>query len=324
MLLLYPLGLIVFTLWYLVVPDREGIGALVRVFAPYLFLPLGLLLPFLLWRRAFALRLILLSCLAIFAFCFGPALNIPQAEAAARAELRVISWNTYVDGVSHESLRAVLADHNADVVALQEVIREPLREDGDLLARYPYHLLSDDRTAPGMAILSRFPIVESGVPDLPDEAWDMPRIVWARLDLGGGRTALVVNAHPIPPRTFLTDDCRLRCYNRGPRDGQISALRAFVEPLRVSGEPLLLVGDFNVTEREEAYLDLSRGFTDVQRAVGLGMGATWRPGRYTLGIPVLRIDYMFANDRIEPLSYVLDCRRHGSDHCAQIGAFRLR
>jgi endonuclease/exonuclease/phosphatase family metal-dependent hydrolase len=250
-------------------------------------------------------------------------LNIPRSEAA-NTDLRVLSWNTFVGGVSQDTLRRMLHEHDVDVVALQEVIREPVRDDAELLARYPYHLLGDDNTAPGMAILSRFPILESGVPDLPDEAWDMPRIVWVRLDIGGGQTALVVNAHPIPPRTFLTDDCRLRCYNRGPRDSQISALRAFVEPLRVSGEPLLVVGDFNVTEREEAYLDLSSGFTDVQRAVGLGMGATWRPGRYTLGIPVLRIDYMFTNTRVEPLNYALDCRKHGSDHCAQIGDFRVR
>ena len=38
-----------------------------------------------------------------------------------------------------------------------------------------------------------------------------------------------------------------------------------------------MVGDFNVTEREPAYNDLSTGLVDAYHVVGTGTGTTWRP-----------------------------------------------
>lgn len=322
-LALYPLALLALTLALFLARPRVGPLALALVFAPYLFLPLLLLIPAALGRGRRLLRTGLAGAGAAFLIVSPPALNLsPDPAAAPPPAVRALSWNMYVGGASAEQLRAVVAARAPDIVALQEVEWEAIASDNELMARYPYRLLSPAETAPGMALLSRHPIVEADVPDLSGAEWDMPRLVWARLDVDG-RPLLVVNAHPIPPRTFEGECPLLRCYNRGPRDAQIAAFSGLVRELRARGEPLLLLGDMNVTEREEAYLDLSAGLTDAHRAVGLGFGLTWRPGFTRLPAGMLRIDYMFSANGLTPLALDADCTWRGSDHCLLVGDFAL-
>jgi len=322
-LALYPLALLALTLALLVARPRSGPLALALVFAPYLFLPLLLLLPAALRRGRSLLRLALLAAAVVFLIVSPPALNLPGRAAPAPAPpLRALTWNMFVGRAEAGALSAVVAARDPDVVALQEVEWEALAADEALMARYPYRLLRPDETAPGLALLSRHPILAADVPALGGAEWDMPRLMWARLDVGG-QPVLVVNAHPIPPRTFGDGCPLLRCYNRGPRDAQIAAFGALIRELLAGGEPLLLLGDMNVTEREEAYLDLSAGLTDAHRAVGLGFGLTWRPGFTRLPAGLLRIDYMFSGNGLAPLALATDCTWRGSDHCLLVGDFAL-
>lgn len=321
---LYPFGLVLFTLVSLLAPQREGSVALAQVLAHYLFLPALLLAPFALSRGMFLLRLGLLSAGAAFLIAFPPALRLPTPASAAQGpELTLLQWNVFVGGVSARDLREALAQHQPDVVTLQEALWEEIAADEAIAAAYPYRLLRPEETAPSLVILSRLPIVEAAVPQLPDPVWDMPRIVWARLDLGG-QTVTVVNAHPMPPRIFAEGCSPLRCYNTGPRDEQIVALRRFVDELRRrSGDPLILAGDMNVTEREPAYFDLSAGLQDAHRAVGSGFGASWRPDELGVQWGLLRIDYLFSAGEIRPLALTTDCSSRASDHCLLVGRFAL-
>jgi endonuclease/exonuclease/phosphatase (EEP) superfamily protein YafD len=320
LLALYPAALVVLTLVSLLAPQREGGAALAQVFAHFLFLPALLLAPLALGRDMFLLRLALAAAAAAFLLAYPPALRLPPAPPAAPA-LKLLTWNVFVGGVEPAAIRQALADHRPDVVTLQEALLDEIAEDGSLAAAYPYRLVDREQTAPGMAILSRFPIVEAAVPPADEAAWDMPRIVWARLDVGG-RTVTVVNAHPIPPRTFEEGCSLLRCYNAGPRDAQIADVRRVVEELRRrTGDPLILAGDMNVTEREPAYLDLSRGLRDAHREAGVGFGATWRPAALGLATGLLRIDYIFTDPQLRPLTLREDCALRGSDHCLVVGSF---
>ena len=92
-----------------------------------------------------------------------------------------------------------------------------------------------------------------------------------------------------------------------------------------AGEPLVFVGDFNTSEREPAYGDLSAGLQDVYRTVGSGNGSTWTQLRLLrLGIPLLRIDYLMASPNVTPLSMTTDCTPRGSDHCIVRGHFEIK
>jgi endonuclease/exonuclease/phosphatase family metal-dependent hydrolase len=97
-----------------------------------------------------------------------------------------------------------------------------------------------------------------------------------------------------------------------------------IQPLVESGAPFVLAGDFNVTEREPAYGDLSAGLTDTFKAVGAGFGTTWRPP-FVMSQPfgLLRIDYLFAGPGVTPLSVATDCAPRNSDHCVVIGEFAV-
>jgi endonuclease/exonuclease/phosphatase family metal-dependent hydrolase len=151
----------------------------------------------------------------------------------------------------------------------------------------------------------------------------MPRLLWARLELAG-RPVILVNTHPIPPRTFDAGCARLSCYNTGPRDAQIADLRRFVDELRArSGDPMLLAGDMNLTEREPAYTTLAMGLRDAHQLAGSGFGGSWRPDGLGLPFGLLRIDYLLADSGLRPVSLHTDCASHSSDHCLLVGSFAL-
>jgi endonuclease/exonuclease/phosphatase (EEP) superfamily protein YafD len=105
-------------------------------------------------------------------------------------------------------------------------------------------------------------------------------------------------------------------YNATPRDAQILTLRRTVDLLLAGGQPLILAGDFNVTDREPAYGDLARGLLDAHLEVGLGPGSTWRPNEIKwLPLGVARIDMVFGGNGVRPVSMTVDCTPRGSDHC---------
>ncbi|PDV96772.1 hypothetical protein A9Q02_05990 [Candidatus Chloroploca asiatica] len=325
LLALYPVGLIGLTLVALVAPQRTGLMALTQVFAHFLFLPLLLLLPLAVLVRLSLLRFALGAALAVFLIVYPPAFHVGSAPppAATGVQVRIMTWNLFYGRVSAAQLQARLETYEPDIVLVQEMLGEGFVVSEWLTTQYPYHLIGSYATAPGMAIFSRYPIVEASVPQFAEAHWDMPRIIWARLDIEE-HTLSVVNAHPIPPRTFGTNCAVLRCYNQGPRDAQIVDLRRFVDEIRAQmGDPLILGGDMNVTEREEAYFDLAHGLVDVHRAVGRGFGASWRPGMLQVPFGLLRIDYFFTAPGVRPLKVMTDCRWYGSDHCVLVGDFGI-
>ncbi|NCC33133.1 MAG: hypothetical protein EOM24_14130 [Chloroflexia bacterium] len=317
-------GVLVAALVALVAPQRTGLMALTQVFAHFLFLPLLLLLPLAVLVRLSFLRLALGAALAVFLIVYPPAFAVgPPAPPATGAQVRIMTWNLFYGRVSAEQLQVQLEAYQPDILLVQEMLGEGFVVTEWLTTQYPYHFIGSYTTAPGMAIFSRYPILEASVPQFAADHWDMPRIIWAHLDLDGYRLN-VINAHPIPPRTFEPSCSVLRCYNQGPRDAQIVDLRRFVDQIRAqTGDPLILGGDMNVTEREEAYFDLAHGLVDVHRAVGRGFGASWRPGTLQVPFGLLRIDYFLTTPEARALSLTTDCRWYDSDHCVLVGDFRV-
>jgi endonuclease/exonuclease/phosphatase family metal-dependent hydrolase len=155
----------------------------------------------------------------------------------------------------------------------------------------------------------------------------VPPVVWARLDVDG-RRVLVVNAHPLPGRIawlHVGDQALPVGFDSLARDDQIATVLDLVESLRRPDEPVLLVGDFNVTEREPAYRAIVERFHDAKRAAGWGAQNTWKSW-VLLGTrwAFLRIDYLFHSAEFEATGFSTDCRPSGSDHCLVRGEFALR
>ena len=82
--------------------------------------------------------------------------------------------------------------------------------------------------------------------------------------------------------------------------------------------PIIMCGDFNDTPLSYVYRQMQKaGFTDTFTKVGRGIKPTYA-GR----LPLLRIDYMWANDQVKPLHYKR-CRIKTSDHYPILLEFTL-
>jgi endonuclease/exonuclease/phosphatase family metal-dependent hydrolase len=306
--------LVVLTLVQVVAPRRSGPLALTQVFAPWLFLPLLVLLPFA-WALRDRVLVVALALAAVtFAVHLGPAL-VPHPHPpppAGAVPVRVASWNVYIRnpaGMVLETVRSL----DADVVGLVEVNpRQAARLDADstLHTRYRTVLMAPEANR---GLLSRYPLIDSGV---AEDASARPGsgLLWARLDLGGGRLLTVVVAHPLPAEASPSSRLPLH-WDARPRDAEIAYVKAFVDARIAAGERVVLVGDFNVTDREPANADLSRGLRDAHD-VAWGAGASWGPfPARRRGLALVRIDRILAGPGTVPTASGTDCTFHGSDHC---------
>ena len=321
----YPVPLLVLTLQQVLAPQRNGLLAIGQIAAPHLYLSALLLLPLALIGRSSrlgrprrVLRLALGVLLVVGLARFLPGMvSLPPPEAAGATGISITSWNRQaLDGPDADDVIAVLRASGSDIVAIQELRHDDaalIDADPLLASRYPYRVLRPHGGTFGLGLLSAHRILGEG--------WrDMPHTVWARLDLGGGRETVVVNAHPLPGTIRTLDGLPVPVpvdYEVSERDLAIGRLRAeLVDPLLADGEAVVLVGDFNTTVREPAFAELSAGLADVHASVGLGPGSTWRPDRLEwLPFGVLRIDHMFAGPGIRPQRISTDCTPRGSDHC---------
>ena len=311
----------------LVAPQRTGLLALAQVFAPFLYLPLLLLLPFAFARHATGLRVLMLASVVVFAARHLPLPNFgaaPQVPAGPR--ISVLSWNVFIGNHRYDNFREVLLKRPADVVLLQESDWDSVGEDDAVARLYPYRLTGESDAAPGMALLSAYPVLEHGTLDGERTLFDIPRLLWARLDLGAGRSVTVVSAHPMSPYRTGKQCATVVCFDSEWRDEQIDAMRSrYIGPMLRSGEPFIIAGDFNVTDREPAYGDLSDGMHDAFRTAGQGLGMTWRPAfLMQQNLALLRIDYQFSSPNVEPVDVTVDCAPRGSDHCMVTGQYVLR
>ena len=320
----YPVLVLGLTALHLLAPQRTGILALSQIFALYLFVPLLGVLPFALLRGAGPLRVLLVLCALVYGARYAPRL-VPTAAAAppGAVQVAVMNWNVRLGG-QWDQVRPVLLARPADVITLEEITWRRLVDDKMLVQLYPYHVVYQPAYGSSEVLLSAYPILDQGALDPEGTEGPPPRTVWARLDLGGGRTLVVVGAHPYTAKINLRACPRPRCYDPATRDSQIARIRAFFAPILAQGEPLIVSGDFNVTEREPAYADLSRGLRVVQRQVGWGLGYSWgMDPTKNQPIPWLRIDHMFSSPNVTPLHTSVDCTLRGSDHCIVHSTFAV-
>ena len=85
------------------------------------------------------------------------------------------------------------------------------------------------------------------------------------------------------------------------------------------GRPIIMCGDFNDTPVSYTYHQFEKaGFTDCFVKVGRGIGRT-----YAGKLPLLRIDYVWSNEQIQPMSFKR-LKFRGSDHYPVMMDFNVR
>ena len=304
---------------HIVAPVRTGNQVFSQIFEPHLLAALGLLICALLVSVPHRVpALLALVLLLAAAGRYGPLLvSFPGAQPQGAQSIRVMSWNIEAGDVSLQEMVSTIDRLAPDIVGLIELTPARSRgaeNDPRIQRLYPYRLLLPREGVPGMGLLSRFPIMSSAATADPL----LLRVVVAPSDSAPPVTVFV--AHPYLDGIDLigiVPDIRTE-----QRDREIGLVRAEIDAELAAGRDLLVLGDFNVTEREPAYAQLSRGLHDAQRSAGVGLGLTWRPERLErLPFGLLRIDYVFASPGFVALQAAPDCVPRGSDHCLVMATF---
>lgn len=259
-------------------------------FAP---LPLFVLLALLVGNRAAGLWL--LAPLAVLAWEYG-ALLLPQAVPNDGTPLRVMTANVLYINAERARVSALITVEQPDIIALQEVGSElAVHLAAALKAAYPHQLLAPSDVPDGLGILSRYPVhVE------PETGWYSHACECQRATVEiGGRRVTLVNAHPPPPsiRSVRVEPLPMAVPVGFDRSATTSVLRAALDGIDLGAGPVLLVGDFNTSDRQPLYRELRGELADAHRAAGWGLGYTF-PGVSIDGLPSLaaiRIDYVMYN-----------------------------
>ncbi|MFQ6102384.1 MAG: endonuclease/exonuclease/phosphatase family protein [Anaerolineae bacterium] len=318
--LLTPLhaGLIVayFVLRWLGGGDLWFVDALGYVL-PWLFGPLLVLLPGVLLCRSRLLLALAAVPTALFLLTCGH-LYLPRRPVRATGPtFTVMTYNILYRNADVDGIVAAIQAHDPDFFGLRELEPPMAQALEDRFADcYPYR-----RIEPGCGFFSRYPILEYEAFRL-----DGGRGHWAQqlvLDIEG--TAVnVLSVHPRSPplQGFHPWGLPLGVPTGFANEGRDADGRDLLSRLEGIDNPLVVIGDFNLTDQQSLYEPLTRRLRDAHRESGWGMGFTF--ARFPrLGVAMWRIDYVFHSPDLVALSTTVG-DFGGSDHRPMIARLAFR
>jgi vancomycin resistance protein VanJ len=266
-------------------------------FLPFWFLPLLVLVPLACVSRSRVAKLVICVPCLVFVVLYGQLFlpNVPGASAQGEQTVTVMTHNLTMGEPGLDEILNIIESSDADVVVLQEVSPKVATALSQLTALYPFqaaHPIED--VCAGSAVLSRFPIVQDKAFPLADGKHLYQR---SALDVEGRRLN-VLNVHLLPPwlpgkwraghRFFLPAG-----YDTTVQDQELVQLLADLDSM---DGPVVVAGDFNMTDQSASYRALASRLGDTFREVGWGFGFTFpdqEVGHLTTVWPFLRIDHIF-------------------------------
>jgi endonuclease/exonuclease/phosphatase (EEP) superfamily protein YafD len=217
-------------------------------------------------------------------------------DPGTREILTVLSANVYRGKGDPEELVALVDRYDVGLLAVQELTPGFARElqQAGIGDRLPEAVEQVKKGAAGGGIYSRFPLrpIDAGSATF----FRQPR---ALLTLPSGRHLGVVDIHPLTPgRTGI--DVWEDSLGDLPATGR--------------GAPWVLLGDFNATLDHSRLREvLDRGYRDAGNVAAMGLVPTWPSRDHDLPFPVITIDHVLADDRLDFVDYGVE-DLPGSDH----------
>ncbi len=299
----YCAGVVIFLILRLLTGTRLWPVAMAAALTPWLLLPALAILPLALWRRKRALILLSGAGALTFAALYGE-LFLPRPPASEAPTLRVMSYNVNGSFTEPGQLLEALDRADADIVGLVEVAEAQAKAlEG---SGYPYHYTYYEalHATSGLALLSRYPLLDTAVFLLDTEQRPHLRAI---LDIDGQPLTVLV-AHPPSPGISR------RGFRPHP---EMMAEIGNLAALASAGGPALLLGDLNITDQSDEYALLTRaGLIDSFRAAGWSFGLTW-PARRIIGWPdfplLVRSDYIWHTADLSTVAAWVGPEA-GSDH----------
>jgi endonuclease/exonuclease/phosphatase (EEP) superfamily protein YafD len=297
---------------------------LANVFALYLFAPLLVLAPVSWLMPARRLRAATALAIAAFIGLFGVRLIPPSAPPTGGTPFQVATFNL------HHSLEpSALADRIAairaqspDVIVLQELSAPAAQAfQRELSREYPYQALKPSASLDGMGVISRYPLkLQTPPPELDAQS--------VLISMGSVDVTLI-NVSLASPELKRRRLPALRWmkvpagYQTRKRSRDIEQLLQAID--RAQG-PLVVAGDFNLSDREADYSQFAARLHDVYREASWGFGHTYPSSVSLAGIPIAlpltRIDYIWSAGGVVPAAARVACGG-GSDHCMVIADVQI-
>ncbi len=316
-ILLYGVGVSLYVLAFAALGERWAWIAFANNFLPWWALG-GLVAGIIALGSRWRWPLLALQVPVIVAFVllYGELLLPPEpATTPAGPRFTAVSFN--IIGVQSDpaAIAATIRELDADIVGLQEVAPESSawlkRELADM---YPYQAHYPLPTVQGVALLSRYPIGEQRAFTPLRRS---PLQLRAEVDVTGRPVAVYV-IHLTPPGNKLLPVI----YTTERRDRELAMLQS--EYLAREEGPVIVLGDFNMTDLSTSYRTMAEQFNDAFRAAGRGFGFTF-PAGYAFGaMPrLLRIDYVWYTDDLTALAARAGSDSGTSDHYPVIADLAL-
>ena len=298
--------------WQLQISELVGLWVLAPV--PFFFIT-GI------FFRSRWLWLALIVPLLWFGYEYG-GLFLPDfsTRAWARGEettLRLMTLNTWKKHDWQGDLEAALGEWQPDLIALQEVSPRLLPDLAKLSEEWPYQIHANIRVLTTVALLSKVPILAYDA----DNLWEGCHCMQVLLDWHG-RPVRVIVVHIRAPSLGVFNvrgrPLRLQHFDTVAQTKSYAVLLSLIE---ASSEPVIVLGDFNTTERQAGYRAMyAAGMQDAHASVGWGPGFTYPAphSRFSwLPLPVIRIDHIFYDEDWRAMQ-TWTMPMMGSDHQALV------
>jgi len=291
----------------------------VDIFGLGLFVPLPLLLLLSMLGASRRAGLVLMLPIVLLALSYGPYFlprTIPSIfrpnSLTSGVTLRVMTANLLVSNDDLSAVAGMIQMERPDVVALQELSPAMAEHLGrELRAQYPHQLLEPAPSPMGLGILSRYPIRPERLGEhLPRECFCQKVAVEVN-----GRTLTLVNVHPWPPKVGYYRVGRLPVPTSFEPEQTRRGLQAALAGLEGRVGSTIVLGDFNVGDRQPFYRELRRTLQDAHAEAGWGLGLSF-PALTFEGLPdlsLVRIDYIL-HDRSLTARSARTGITPGSDH----------
>ncbi len=245
---------------------------------------------------------------------WGP---LPIPSQSEGLPVKVMTYNIHsgydVSGrQDFDAIARVIENSGADVIGLQEVSRVRLMDGAvDMTSWLSRRLdmqvlfLGTGEPTWGNALLSRYPIIESGMGELPDDGTLIKRgYLWATIDVGEAEPLLVIVTH----LHHIVADSQVRQI-------QVPVILDFWDG---RGQTILM-GDLNAgPDSAEMELIARTGLVDSWAKSGAGDGFT-----YYATQPDERIDFLWHSPDLE-VSKIEVLQTPASDHLPVIAEFSIK
>lgn len=234
-----------------------------------------------------------------------------------------------------------ITDNKADVLCLQEYSRDhrvtkhmspnKIKAKGGFQALAEHLIVQTEKLDFGVSIYSKFPIINKGIIGDSDDLYAIFVDIVKNKD-----TLRIYNIHLQSIRLqqdeySLFDDRAMSQKGIFSRVGGLLSKLKQAYPKRIEQSeriiehaqaclyPLVICGDFNEPPTSYIYNLFNSRFTDAFSSSRTGIGRT-----YAGKIPAGRIDYIFSNESIRPLSSEVYREKQLSDHYPITALFELK